>query len=191
MDPWTLFDRFQQRIRNFILMTVRDPWVADDLTQDVFVRAMDRLNGLREPQKIESWLFKIAHNLCRDHFRTQGRRPAPSMGPDDICSEEETDMAKALERHEMSACVQRQADKLPDNYRSVIWLFDQQGFSLQETADILGITVANTKVRLHRARRQLKSILQENCRFNRDERDVLVCTPRLSAAAGKGVCGDI
>jgi RNA polymerase sigma-70 factor (ECF subfamily) len=88
----------------------------------------------------------------------------------------------------MSACVRRQADKLPNHYRTVIWLFDQQGFSLQETADILGITLANTKVRLHRARRQLKSILQENCRFNRDERDVLVCIPRISTRRAMSGC---
>jgi RNA polymerase sigma-70 factor (ECF subfamily) len=186
LDPWTLFDRFHQRIRGFILMTVRDPWVADDLTQDVFVRAMDRINGLREPQKLEAWLFKIAHNICRDYFRSSGRHPLQLLETDDACPNEAADTQKALERHEMSACVQRQADKLPDKYRSVIWLFDQQGFTLQETADILGITLANTKVRIHRARRRLRSILQANCRFNRDERDVLVCTPKLSEAAGNG-----
>lgn len=179
-DPWALFERYQRRIRSFILVMVRDPWIADDLTQDVFVRAMDRVSGLRDPQKIDAWLFRIAHNICRDYFRAKGRAFAPSA---DICGadaapSEQTDTQKALERHEMSACVQHQTDKLPENYRTVIWLFDQQGFSLQETADILGISVANVKVRLHRARRRLKAILRDNCRFDRDERDVLVCTPK-------------
>jgi predicted transcriptional regulator len=49
--------------------------------------------------------------------------------------------------------------------------------SHQEIADILGITVANVKVRLHRAREKLKSILEQKCAFERDERNVLVCTP--------------
>jgi RNA polymerase sigma-70 factor (ECF subfamily) len=49
--------------------------------------------------------------------------------------------------------------------------------SHQEIADILGITVASVKVRLHRARKKLKPILEEKCAFERDERDVLVCTP--------------
>jgi len=179
IDPWTLIDRYQQRIQNFILVMVRDPWIADDLTQDTFVRAMDRMSGLRDPQKLESWLFKIAHNLCRDHFRTRVRLPLPlEEGQAEASADDQTDLAKTLERHEMSACIQHQVDKLPENYRTVIWLFDRQGFSLRETADILDITVANTKVRLHRARRRLKSILEDNCRFNRDDRDVLVCTPK-------------
>jgi RNA polymerase sigma-70 factor (ECF subfamily) len=134
MDPWTLIDRYQQRIRNFILVVVRDPWITDELTQDTFVCAMGRMDSLRDLHKLESWRFKIAHNLCHDNFRT------------------------------------------------LIWLFDGQGFSIKETADILGITVTNTKVRLHRARRQLKSILEGNCRLDRDERDVLVCRPNLEGS---------
>ncbi len=178
MDPWTLIDRHHQRIRNFIMVMVRDPWIADDLTQDTFVRAMDRMDDLRDPQKIESWLFKIAHNLCHDHFRTRARHPAQPMDSQtEAPSDDHPNLEKTLERLEMNACIQRQVDKLPENYRTVIWLFDGQGFSLQETAEILDLTVTNTKVRLHRARRQLKSIFKENCRFDRDERDVLVCTP--------------
>lgn len=50
-------------------------------------------------------------------------------------------------------------------------------FSLQESAEILGITVKNVKVRLHRGRKKLKAILEEKCAFERDERDVLICTP--------------
>jgi hypothetical protein len=50
-------------------------------------------------------------------------------------------------------------------------------FSHQEIADILGITVKNVKVRLHRARKKLKSILEQKCSFERDERNVLVCLP--------------
>jgi len=178
MDPWTLFDRYQQRIRDFIRVMVRDPWVADDLTQDTFVRAMGRMDNLRDPQKLESWLFKIAHNLCHDHFRTRARQTfTPMDSRAEVPADDHPDLEKALERHEMNACIQRQVDKLPDNYRTMIWLFDGQGFSIKETADILGITVTNTKVRLHRARRQLKSILGKNCHLDRDERDVLVCTP--------------
>ena len=60
--------------------------------------------------------------------------------------------------------------------RSLV-LFDIMECSHQEIADILGITVANVKVRLHRAREKLKPILEEKCAFERDERDVLVCTP--------------
>jgi hypothetical protein len=61
--------------------------------------------------------------------------------------------------------------------RTVLLLFDIMGFSHQEIADILGSTVKNVKVRLHRARKKLKPILEEKCAFERDERHVLICTP--------------
>ena len=78
----------------------------------------------------------------------------------------------------MSICVQNQMLLLPENYRTVIWLFDVLGFSLKEIADILGLSVENVKVRLHRARKQFKSILRQKCSFEKDERNVLVCDPK-------------
>jgi RNA polymerase sigma-70 factor (ECF subfamily) len=83
---------------------------------------------------------------------------------------------KELEQQEMGRCVQDQIDLLPEPLRAVLVLFDIMECSHQEIADILGITVANVKVRLHRARERLKSILEEKCAFERDERNVLVCT---------------
>jgi RNA polymerase sigma-70 factor (ECF subfamily) len=78
----------------------------------------------------------------------------------------------------MGECVQNQINLLPDSLRTVLVLFDIMEFSHQEIADILGITVRNVKVRLHRARKKLKPILEETCAFERDERNVLVCVPK-------------
>ena len=78
----------------------------------------------------------------------------------------------------MSVCVQNQMLLLPENYRTVIWLFDVSGFTLKEIADILELSVENVKVRLHRARNKFKSILSQKCSFEKDERNVLVCDPK-------------
>jgi hypothetical protein len=67
---------------------------------------------------------------------------------------------------------------LPENYRTVIWLFDVLGFTLKEIADILELSVENVKIRLHRARKKFKSILNQKCSFEKDERNVLVCEPK-------------
>jgi predicted DNA-binding protein (UPF0251 family) len=77
----------------------------------------------------------------------------------------------------MGECVQNQINLLPESLRTVLVLFDIMEFNHQESADILGITVKNVKVRLHRARKRLKAILEEKCAFERDERNVLICTP--------------
>ncbi|MBU0995859.1 MAG: hypothetical protein KJ737_25470 [Proteobacteria bacterium] len=66
---------------------------------------------------------------------------------------------------------------LPEALRTVLILYDIMTFRHAEIAEILCISVENTKIRLHRARKQLKEILEQECRFQVDERQVLVCEP--------------
>ena len=87
-----------------------------------------------------------------------------------------------LEQKEMSDCVQDKIHLLPESQRSVLVLSDTMDLSRQEIADILGIKVGNVKVRLHRARRAFKEILENECSFAQDERNVMVCEPKDPAA---------
>ena len=89
----------------------------------------------------------------------------------------ESPLQKKLEQDQMARCVQEKMDFLPAGYRTVLVLADMMGFSTQEIAEILGISVANVKVRVHRARARLRAILEERCTFEADERNVLVCEP--------------
>ena len=66
---------------------------------------------------------------------------------------------------------------LPESFRSVITLFDMAELSHREIADILDTTVENVKVRLHRARKELRALLEKKCTFEVDERNVLTCEP--------------
>jgi RNA polymerase sigma-70 factor (ECF subfamily) len=170
-------------VRGFILALVRDPWTADDLIQETFLRVQQNLGTLRDSSKLSSWIFRIAYNLCQDHFR-QGKagreKENTSLEQTEGLEEgfiQEVLIQKELEQREMASCVQNQIDLLPEPLRTVLVLFDIMECSHQEIADILGITVASVKVRLHRARKKLKLILEKRCAFERDERDVLVCTP--------------
>jgi RNA polymerase sigma-70 factor (ECF subfamily) len=87
------------------------------------------------------------------------------------------DIQKELEKRQMGECVQNYIHLLPEPLRVVLILFDTMDFNQQEIADTLGVTIENVKVRLHRARKKLKAILEKRCVFERDERNVLVCTP--------------
>jgi RNA polymerase sigma-70 factor (ECF subfamily) len=90
---------------------------------------------------------------------------------------QETPVQKKMEQDEMSQCVQDQLNLLPEAIRSILILADIMDFTHQEIADILGLSVENVKVRVHRARKKLKAILKEKCTFEVDERNVLVCEP--------------
>ena len=184
MEFWKIYDPYYSRVRKFILALVKDEWVADDLIQETFLKVQQNIESLGDPSRLSSWIFRIAHNLCQDHFR----RLKKSRKEESIDQEETGDLKesliqkelgiqKELEQRQMGECVQNQVNLLPESLRTVLVLFDLMEFSHQESADILGITVKNVKVRLHRARKRLKTILEEKCAFERDERDVLICTP--------------
>ncbi len=179
MEFWDIYDQYYVKVRRFILGLVRDESMADDLIQETFLRVQQNSAALRDPSKLSSWIFRIAHNLCLDHFRQM----KPTV-PEEAIDEELTSDTRGLSteeevgQHEMGKCVQAQVSLLPVPLRTVLLLSDIMEFSQQEIADTLGITVENVKVRLHRARKRLKTILEEKCAFGTDERNVLVCTPK-------------
>jgi RNA polymerase sigma-70 factor (ECF subfamily) len=183
MEFWEIYDQYYAKVRKFILALVKDQWVADDLIQETFLRVQQNLETLKDSSKLSSWIYRIAYNLCQDHFRQlKAARRRGSTGAEQTEHLEEAfiqeaSIQKELEQREMGRCVQNQIDLLPEPLRTVLVLFDIMECSHQEIADILGITVKNAKVRLHRARKKIKPILEEKCTFERDERDVLVCIP--------------
>ncbi len=178
MDFWEIYNEYYAKVRRFILTFVKEEWVADDLIQETFVRIQENLDTIKDPSRISSWIFRIAYNLCQDHFRQSRKSPdRESAGQEKMEIFKEASIQKELEQRQMGQCVQNHMSLLPESLRTVLILYDIMDFSHQEIAEILGITVKNTKVRLHRARKKLKAILEEECTFEADERNVLICEP--------------
>ena len=182
MDFSEIYDTHYQPVKSFITKMVRDKWVADDLTQDTFVKIQQNLNALKDPSKLEPWIFRIARNRCLDHFRRGAIQNENHELKDGIKASIEPLAQIQMEQQQMSRCVQDKIQLLPEPLRVVLALADTMDFSHQEIADILRIRVGNAKVRLHRARKALKEILQQECTFEQDERSVMVCLPTPEAA---------
>ena len=178
MEFWDIYYQYYERVRKFILTIIKDEWVADDIIQETFAKIQKNLHQLKDPSKITSWIFRIAYNLCQDHFRQQKKS---ATADDQIETHTEIFSTpffhKQLEQQQMGECVQVEMNRLPESLRAVLVLFDVLEFSQKEIAEILDITPENVKVRLHRARKKLKVILEQKCNFERDERNVLVCEP--------------
>jgi len=181
---------YRPQVQRHILALVRDTAEAEELTQDTYARALDRIDQLRDPQAALAWLYRIATNLSLDHLRQ--RRPstvpldsaaATAEGADGAAARERplSLIETALERSEMSDCVQSYLETLPDDYRVAILLHDVNGLSNPEIARLLGCSVPTAKIRLHRARRRLREVLDAACAFDIDERGVLVCEPASSS----------
>jgi RNA polymerase sigma-70 factor (ECF subfamily) len=176
-------------IHRYVLGIVRDRATAEDLTQEALLRAHKKLATLQDPGKLTSWLYRIATNICRDRFRQASHRNRPesldAQGDRGLESGEAKDavdtgprLDKVMEQKEMSSCVQDYLAGLSDSYRAVILLHDAEGLTNPEIAEMLGVSLATIKIRLHRAREKLRAALAQACSFSTDERGVVVCEPK-------------
>lgn len=179
MNLRELYDRHQAGVRAFIASLVRDWPLADDLCQETFLRALEHEGDLADPAKARPWLYRIARNLSLDHLRQRG---ALAPRREELSPELQDGLASLtqalLERRQMSACVRSKLALLTPEQAGIIHLHDLAGLSHAEIAQVLEIGEGAAKVRLHRARRALKQVLERECAFERDERDVLVCLPK-------------
>ncbi len=174
-----LFKGDYQRIFRYILSMVRDTDEAQDLTQETFLRAYRQRDSLREAGAQTAWLYRIATHVCLDRLRQYARRSPMESDTDldqvEVAEPDTPSLQQAIEQDEMSACVQRFLNRLSDSYRAVILLYDMHDLSAPEIAQLLGESLANVKIRLHRARLKLKNALAAGCEFSYDERNVLTC----------------
>lgn len=155
-------DRVYGSLRRFGL----DPDEADEVAQEVFVRAWRGLTRFEERSQFSTWLYRIAFNEAQ---RRLSRRPAPRAEPDpdrehdSILALPESPQlgpdAQTLDR-EFERTLERALDELPPDWRAAVVLRDIEGLSTQDAAEIVGVREAAFKSRLHRGRMQLRALLE-------------------------------
>lgn len=156
-----LVRRYQQAVFNVCYRLLGDRHEAEDLTQETFIRAFQRLDTFDVERPFGPWVRRVAANLCLNHL--QRRRPV-SLPLDNERSlalrATSTDPAAALERAERWEAVRAAILALPPHYRAVIELRHFQGLKYEEIAEVLGISLSQVKTHLFRARKQLVRRLQ-------------------------------
>lgn len=185
LDSAAVAARYRSAIRRYVLRLVGDASLADDLTQETFLRVHRHLGELKDPGALEGWLYRIATNVCYDRLRQrEHREPAlPLLSSDEggdgaVVEDGALRPDQLLEQREMSDCVLRFLTGLSPTYREVMILHDLQGYTDPQIAQVLGLSLQNVKMRLHRARAGLRAALAQGCNFARDDRGVFVCEPK-------------
>jgi RNA polymerase sigma-70 factor, ECF subfamily len=174
----------------YIRGIVRNAEVAEDLSQETMLRAHLGVSELRDRLRLIPWLYRIATNACRDYFRKQKRlseqlqNGSDTLPPHNLSDENAPQLGKVMECTEMGECVRQYFEGLPNSYRAVIILHDLEEMTNPEIADMLCISVDTAKVRLHRARKKLRKILESACNFYTDERGILVCESKKKNDTG-------
>lgn len=143
---------------------------ARDVVQEAFLSAFRHLSRFEGGSKLSTWLHRIVVNAALMRLRTRRRKPEESLDAllpafleDGHHAERFSGWAepadRALERTEIKQLVRQQIDRLPETYRTVLLLRDIEGMEIDEVAASLGVTTNAVKMRLHRGRQALRSLL--------------------------------
>ena len=149
-----LYDRFQPEILRYLTHRTRDPEAAEDLTQQVFLKAWQAIPRFEQRGvPFKAWLYRMAHNQMVDHFRT--RKPTTELGDFDL--PDEADQESALLTGEMNEALQRALARLSEDHRQVLTLRFLMEKSAREIGEVMGrkeVTVRGLQMRALQALRR-------------------------------------
>ncbi|HEY3379422.1 MAG TPA: sigma-70 family RNA polymerase sigma factor [Armatimonadota bacterium] len=166
-----LFTKYEKGIFNLIYRMVGDYEDAVDLTSQTFLHALRGFDRFRGDAQAYTWLYRIAMNLCKNHFRKRDREArypsisldAPVFADDEEIGRDIEDRTQCpdrlMEGRELQELIQQAMLQLSVDLRTVILLRDVQGLSYQEIAEITNCTVEAVKSRIFRARGYLRKVL--------------------------------
>jgi RNA polymerase sigma-70 factor (ECF subfamily) len=144
-----LIERHQRRVYNLAYRMMGRPEDAADVTQDVFITAMRKLDTFRRSSAFTTWLHRVAVNACYDSLRKRRREvPVEEHGEDTaaaVVGDLAEDSATAVD-------VQRALMLVPEDFRAILILHDVQGVPYEEIAEAIGAPLGTVKSRLHRGR---------------------------------------
>jgi RNA polymerase sigma-70 factor (ECF subfamily) len=164
----------QKKVFNIAYRMLGNLEEAKDLAQEVFISVFESIKDLKEEVKFDAWLMQITLNHCRNRWKYLKRRQYfNSDSLDDPVETEEGTMPKAIydpsgnpetlyEKKMIQQFIQRGLLKLKEDQRELLVLRDLQGFSYEEMSELLGLPEGTIKSKLHRARMDLKGILEKS-----------------------------
>jgi RNA polymerase sigma-70 factor (ECF subfamily) len=163
-----LVRRYERPVFSLIFRMVRNRELAEDLSQETFIKVLNALDSYRPEYKFSSWVFKIANNAAIDHLR---RRELDTLSLEGSPHAETPQMVEAtalqigergetqleeVENKELGGEIERAIAKLRPEYRTCILLRHVEGRAYEEIAEILNLPLGTVKTYIHRARNELR-----------------------------------
>jgi RNA polymerase sigma-70 factor (ECF subfamily) len=173
-----IWQQVHDGLRAFIAKRVADDAEADDILQEVFLRMHRRIDGLKDPRRVVSWVYQITRHAIIDHYRAEERREMPAG----LATDMETigtalttpivaDSGDSSEhRSELAGCLRPMIEQLPKDYREAVMLVELEGLTQQAAATRIGLSLSGMKSRVQRGRQQLKRKLDDCCLIQLDQR---------------------
>ncbi len=156
-----LVERYQVRVVNIAFRSLRNRALAEDLAQDVFLRAYRALPRFRQDKKFKPWLMTITANRIRDYFKVMNRRNEIQWDFDITMETDESDaLDRAIARQTLDK-IQSGISEMPQDIQDVLRLRFILRLDYEEIADALNMPLGTVKSRISRARNNLKELINE------------------------------
>lgn len=163
-----LYEEYYDRLYFFVLKNVDSKEAAEDITQDTFLKSMEKIDSLEKPENYVSWLHSIAYNKCTDMFRSR---------KSDVYFDTDEEFEAAMESHSLNEPImvpedyatdkdrarqlKAMIDSLKPDMKSALILYYYNDMNLADVAKTMGIPENTVKQKLFRARKKLKSKIEE------------------------------
>jgi RNA polymerase sigma factor (sigma-70 family) len=164
-----LYHHFSRQIYTLVRRILGSDSLAEDVLQDAFIDAFTRLDGLRSDEAFGAWLRRIAVNRALSQLRSAWMSKRVDWTHDEFQA-----LPSAAETLSDTARLEAALDLLSDTARAVVWLYDVEGYTHREIADLMGRSVSFSKTRLARAHARLRELLGEASEEDNEEQDICV-----------------
>jgi RNA polymerase sigma-70 factor (ECF subfamily) len=163
-DTESIWRTLSDRVRHFVRSRVASNDDADDILQNVFLRIHEKLETLRESERLESWVFQIARNAIVDYRR---RKTPSSLDPEAVTAPADDAASDSLVVG-IASCLGMMIEQLPGELKRAVAMFERDGVSQKEIATLEAISLSGAKSRVQRGRKLLKEMLEQCCRLQLD-----------------------
>lgn len=159
-DYSILVNRYKNKAFSMLKRMLKNEFEAEEVLQDCFLKAYNSLVNFKGESKFSTWFYRIVYNSALTKLSSQKRKTETEMtSVEDHFNLESEYSSDEIEKKDVSHLIHKTISKLPERYSAIITMFYLDEMTIDEISDVMGLTVSNVKVMLHRSRNALRDLI--------------------------------
>ncbi len=162
-DYSIIVNRYKNKAFSMLKRMLKNDFDAEEVLQDCFLKAYNSLNAFKGEAKFSTWFYRIVYNTALTRLSSQKRKTEAEMTSIEdhfnLVSDYGSD---EIERKDANQLIRDTISKLPERYSAIITMFYLSEMSIEEISEVMGISISNVKVMLHRSRNSLRDLIMKS-----------------------------